>query len=72
MFPASTPSASAQQTLGGIRGTVTDQTGAVVPDTVVTVVGDETRLDAIQEIERGGRLRNPEPAHRHLHPYFHS
>ena len=44
MFFASTPCALAQQTLGGIRGTVTDQSGAVVPDTVVTVVGDETRL----------------------------
>jgi len=44
MFFPCTPSASAQQTLGGIRGTVTDQSGAVVPDTVVTVVGDETRL----------------------------
>ena len=44
MLPAFTPSASAQQTLGGIRGTVSDQTGAVVPDTVVTAVGDETHL----------------------------
>jgi len=44
MFFPSTPSASAQQTLGGIRGTVSDASGAVVPDTVVTVVGDETRL----------------------------
>ncbi len=41
---ASTPCALAQQTLGGIRGTVSDQSGAVVPGTVVTVVGDETRL----------------------------
>ncbi len=39
--PRSTP---AQGTLGGIRGTVTDQSGASVPDTVVTVVEDETQL----------------------------
>ena len=39
-----TPGALAQQTLGGIRGTVTDQSGAVVPDTVVTAVGNETGL----------------------------
>ncbi len=44
MILALTPAASAQQTLGGIRGTVTDQSGALVPDTIVTVVGDETRL----------------------------
>ncbi len=44
MFFTSTRSALAQQTLGGIRGTVSDQSGAVVPDTVVTVIGDETRL----------------------------
>jgi len=44
MFFASAPRTLAQQTLGGIRGTVNDQSGAVVPDTVVTVVGDETRL----------------------------
>jgi hypothetical protein len=40
-FPHSTVG---QQTVGGIRGTVTDQSGALVPGTVVTVVGDETRL----------------------------
>ncbi len=41
---AGTPAVWAQQTLGGIRGTVTDQSGALVPETIVTVVGDETRL----------------------------
>jgi len=39
-----TPTALAQQTLGGIRGTVTDPSGALVPDTIVTAVGDQTRL----------------------------
>ncbi len=41
---AGTPAVWAQETLGGIRGTVTDQSGALVPETIVTVVGDETRL----------------------------
>ena len=34
--------ASAQQTLGGITGTVTDKSGSVLPDTTVTIVGDQT------------------------------
>jgi hypothetical protein len=36
--------APAQQTLGGITGTVTDKSGSVVPDTTVTIVGDQTKL----------------------------
>ena len=32
------------QTLGGITGTVTDKSGSVVPDTSVTIVGDQTKL----------------------------
>jgi hypothetical protein len=39
-----TPRAQAQQTLGGITGTVTDKTGGVLPDTVVTIVGNQTKL----------------------------
>src|SRR5580658_11138912 len=39
-----TPGAQAQQTLGGITGTVTDKTGGVLPETVVTIVGDQTKL----------------------------
>src|ERR1700730_6614904 len=38
------PYARAQQTLGGITGTVTDSSGALVADTTVTLVGDETKL----------------------------
>ena len=34
----------AQQTLGGITGTVMESTGSVLPGTVVTIVGDETTL----------------------------
>ena len=37
-------SALAQQTLGGITGTVTDKSGSVLPDTTVTIVGDQTKL----------------------------
>jgi len=33
-----------QQTLGGITGTVTDKSGSVLPDTTVTIVGDQTKL----------------------------
>ena len=71
MFFASTPSALAQQTLGGIRGTVADQSGAVVPDTVVTVVGDETRLTRSKKSNAEGGYEIRGPAHRYLHPYFH-
>jgi hypothetical protein len=38
------PYAQAQQTLGGITGSVEDKTGGVLPDTVVTIVADETKL----------------------------
>ena len=34
----------AQQTLGGITGTVSDSTGSVLTDTTVTIVGDQTQL----------------------------
>ncbi len=36
--------AVAQQTLGGITGTVSDKSGSVLPDTTVTIVGDQTKL----------------------------
>jgi hypothetical protein len=38
------PFTQAQQTLGGITGTVMESTGSVLPGTVVTIVGDETTL----------------------------
>jgi hypothetical protein len=44
MQSALAPYAHAQQTLGGITGTVTDKTGSVLPGTVVTIVGDQTKL----------------------------
>jgi len=38
------PYAHAQQTLGGITGSVSDKTGGVLPDTDVTIVADQTKL----------------------------
>ncbi|HUA16416.1 MAG TPA: TonB-dependent receptor [Verrucomicrobiae bacterium] len=34
----------AQQTLGGITGTVSDKSGSVLPDTTISAVGDQTKL----------------------------
>jgi Carboxypeptidase regulatory-like domain/TonB dependent receptor len=47
------PSAQAQ-TLGGIVGTVTDKTGGVLPDTNVTIVGDQTKLTRTQKANTNG------------------
>ena len=41
---ANAPLSFAQQTLGGVTGNVTDASGGVLPGTVVTIVGDETKL----------------------------
>ena len=43
-FFAFAPRASAQQTLGGITGIISDDSGAVVPAATVTIVGDQTKL----------------------------
>jgi Carboxypeptidase regulatory-like domain/TonB dependent receptor len=40
--------AQAQQTLGGITGTVADSSGGVLPSTTVTIVGDQTKLTRTQ------------------------
>ncbi len=45
---------AAQQTLGGITGTVTDKTGGVLPDTTVTIVGDQTKLTRTQKTNTNG------------------
>ena len=49
-----TPYAWAQQTLGGIAGTVTDKTGSVLPGTDVTIVGDQTKLTRTQKTNANG------------------
>ncbi len=51
---AFSPHAQAQQTLGGITGTVTDKTGGVLPETVVTIVGDQTKLTRTQKTNPNG------------------
>jgi hypothetical protein len=38
------PRALAQQSLGGIVGTVVDASGSVVPSAAITIVGDQTKL----------------------------
>jgi hypothetical protein len=48
------PRARAQQTLGGITGTVTDSSGGVLPNTSVTIVGDQTKLTRTQKTNDSG------------------
>ena len=43
-FLSCTPQACAQQTLAGIIGTVTDDSGAVTPEATVEIAGDQTKL----------------------------
>jgi len=51
------PCIQAQQTLGGINGTVSDKTGSVLPNTTVTIVGDQTTLTRTQKTnDTGGYL----------------
>ena len=44
----------AQETLGGITGTVTDQSGGVLPNTTVTIVGDQTKFTRMQTTNSNG------------------
>lgn len=46
--------ALAQQTLGGITGTVADKSGSVLPETSVTIVGDQTKLTRSQKTNENG------------------
>src|ERR1700690_705109 len=48
------PRALGQQTLGGVTGSVTDASGGVLPGTVVTLVGDETKLTRITKAGDSG------------------
>jgi Carboxypeptidase regulatory-like domain len=54
-FVALLSSASfAQQTLGGITGTVTDPSGGAIPDVTVTLVGDQTKLTRTTKTNSSG------------------
>jgi carboxypeptidase family protein len=46
--------ARAQQTLGGITGTVTDASGGILPNTTVNLVSDQTKLSRTQSTNSGG------------------
>ncbi|HMD16029.1 MAG TPA: carboxypeptidase-like regulatory domain-containing protein, partial [Terriglobales bacterium] len=48
------PCAYAQQTLGGITGSVADKTGSVLPNTEVTAVEDQTTLTRTQKTNANG------------------
>jgi hypothetical protein len=48
------PRAFAQQTLGGITGTIVDTTGSVLPGASVTIVGDQTQLTRSQKSNDNG------------------
>src|SRR5271170_7905935 len=48
------PNAHAQQTLGGITGSVADKSGGVLPETNVTIVGDQTKLTRTQKTNASG------------------
>jgi len=48
------PNAYAQQTLGGITGTVTDSSGAVISGATVTLIGDDTKLSRTQTTSSAG------------------
>jgi hypothetical protein len=54
MLFAFTVVTQAQQTLGGITGTVMESTGSVLPQAVVTVVGDGTTLTRTQTSNGNG------------------
>jgi hypothetical protein len=54
LAPFLSPSAKAQQTLGGITGAVTDSSGGILPKTAVTIVSDQTKLSRTQTTNDGG------------------
>jgi outer membrane receptor protein involved in Fe transport len=46
--------ASAQTSMGGVSGTVTDSTGAVVPGATVTLVNEATEVQAVRQSSASG------------------
>ena len=71
-IPLSAIPSQAQQTLGGVTGAVSDKSGGVLPETEVTIVGDQTKLTRTQKTNTNGILRFRRSANRHLHPHLHS
>ena len=59
---------SAQVLYGSIVGTLTDETGAVVPGAVVTVKNTSTGLSRETTTRRDRTLRDSEPARRRVRP----
>jgi hypothetical protein len=53
-FALFAPLAHAQQTLGGLTGTVTDNSGASAPATTVTIVSDQTQLTRTADTNETG------------------
>ena len=60
--------ATAQVLYGSIVGTLTDETGAVVPKAVVTVTNTSTGLSRQATTDDAGYYSIPQPARRHLRP----
>jgi Carboxypeptidase regulatory-like domain len=54
LLVACSPGARAQQTLGGMTGTVVDTSGALIPGVTVTIVGDQTKLTRTLETTQTG------------------
>jgi hypothetical protein len=54
LFLALAPVGRAQQTLGGIAGTVTDPSGGVVPGATVAIIGDQTKLTRTLQTSENG------------------
>ena len=54
LAPLFIPNVHAQQTLGGITGTVTDSSGAVISGATVTLLGDQTKLSRTQTTSTSG------------------
>jgi hypothetical protein len=60
LFLIYTPNAAAQQTLGAINGTVTDASGAAVPDATVKAHNLATNLEVVAHTSRSGSYGIPE------------
>ncbi len=53
-IPLTAIPSQAQQTLGGVTGAVSDRSGGVLPETEVTIVGDQTKLTRSQKTNTNG------------------